>query len=72
MLEIQNYNKIIEHVPGTLNIPADAFSPLVEKVETRIHHIIARQHSDNSLRNATGGYAHTQWRGSYVGDINTI
>ena len=34
--DIQHYNAIIEHVPGTLNIPADAFSRLVEKEEATV------------------------------------
>ena len=39
-LDMQHYDTIIEHVPGTLNIPADAFSRLVEKAEATVHHII--------------------------------
>jgi len=30
-LDIRHYNATIEHVQGTLNTPADAFSRLVEK-----------------------------------------
>jgi len=40
--DIQHYNAIIEHVPGTLNIPADVFSRLVEKAEARLQHIMVR------------------------------
>ena len=32
--------RILQHVPGTLNIPADAFSRLVEKAEATVHHIM--------------------------------
>ena len=39
-LDIQYYDTIIEHVPGTFNIPADAFSRLVEKEEATVHHIM--------------------------------
>ena len=31
---------MLQHVPGTLNIPADAFSRLVEKAEATVHHIM--------------------------------
>ena len=40
-LDIQHYYATIEHVQGTLNTPADAFSRLVEKAPSvSIHHIM--------------------------------
>ena len=40
-LDIQHYNATIEHIPRTLNTPADAFSRLMEKAPSvSIHHIM--------------------------------